>query len=372
MVHWLDGSPRRFKTYVGKRVSAILDRLPAVVWRHVPTWSNPADCASRGLLPKELIEYSLWWKGPNWLLNDSASWPMQPIVTSHSNTMELKAICNVASTSELLEERYSSYTNLIRMNAWIQRFRANLASKRLGKVLNLIKTLSTDELKRSETCLLIHSQEQSFPEELRRFHTGNKLRSSSILLSLNPILGPNGLLMVGGRLKNSFLSLSQHHPIILHGRDILAKLIVFRKHLSLLHAGPTLLLSVLGRRFHIIGSRRLIRSVCHGCVTCCKVAAKTETQVMGQLPVQRVTPSSPFSKTGVDFAGPFLIKKGHTRKPVYVKSYICMYLFVSLSKQYTWSSCLILPLNLSLLASDDSFQGEVSLQMYSVIMVQTS
>ena len=78
---------------------------------------------------------------------------MQPIVTSHSNTMELKAICNVASTSEILDERFSSYTNLIRINAWIQHFRANLAAKRLGKVLNLTKTLSTDELKRSETRL---------------------------------------------------------------------------------------------------------------------------------------------------------------------------------------------------------------------------
>ena len=59
VLHWLDGSPRRSKTYVGNRVSAILDHLPAVVWRHVPTWSNPADCASRGLLPKEVVEYSL-------------------------------------------------------------------------------------------------------------------------------------------------------------------------------------------------------------------------------------------------------------------------------------------------------------------------
>ena len=33
VLHWLDGSPRRFKTYVGNRVSAILDRLPAVVRR---------------------------------------------------------------------------------------------------------------------------------------------------------------------------------------------------------------------------------------------------------------------------------------------------------------------------------------------------
>ena len=63
-LHWLDGSPQNFKKFVGNRVSFILDRLPANTWRHIPTSSNPADCASRGLLPKDLVQHSLWWKGP--------------------------------------------------------------------------------------------------------------------------------------------------------------------------------------------------------------------------------------------------------------------------------------------------------------------
>ena len=120
---------------------------------------------------------------------------------------------------------------------------------------------------------------------------------------------------MGGRLNNSSLSLSQHHPIILHGKDKLTRLIVLSKHRSLLHSGPTLLLSVLGTSYHIVGARRLTRSVCRSCVTCRKVSAKTEQQLMGQLPSQRVTPSAVFSRTGMDFAGPFTIKKGHTRRP---------------------------------------------------------
>ena len=39
---------------------------------------------------------------------------------------------------------------------------------------------------------------------------------------------------------------------------------------------------------------------------------------MGQLPSYRVTPSPPFEITGLDFAGPFMMNKGHTRKLVIV------------------------------------------------------
>ena len=50
---------------------------------------------------------------------------------------------------------------------------------------------------------------------------------------------------------------------------------------------------------------------------------------MGQLPMERVTPDLVFERVGVDYAGPVYVKHGHVRKPTVVKSYICV--FVSLS-----------------------------------------
>ena len=61
VLDWLSGSPRRFKTFVGNRVSEILDITSPSQWRHVPTASNPADCASRGMSPSELSQHHLWW-----------------------------------------------------------------------------------------------------------------------------------------------------------------------------------------------------------------------------------------------------------------------------------------------------------------------
>lgn len=48
VLNWLSGSPRRFKTYVGNRVSEIVDKIPPDRWNHVSSADNPADCASRG------------------------------------------------------------------------------------------------------------------------------------------------------------------------------------------------------------------------------------------------------------------------------------------------------------------------------------
>lgn len=50
---------------------------------------------------------------------------------------------------------------------------------------------------------------------------------------------------------------------------------------------------------------------------------------MGQLPIERITPDIVFSRVGLDYAGPMLVKYGHVRKPTLVKTYICV--FVSLT-----------------------------------------
>ena len=51
VLSWLQGNPRRFKTFIGNQVSDIMDLVSPCRWHHVDGSSNPADCASRGLFP---------------------------------------------------------------------------------------------------------------------------------------------------------------------------------------------------------------------------------------------------------------------------------------------------------------------------------
>jgi len=53
---------------------------------------------------------------------------------------------------------------------------------------------------------------------------------------------------------------------------------------------------------------------------------RSSHQPMGLLPTTRTTPNPPFHITGVDFAGPFVTRRGHTRKPTMVKAYVCLFI----------------------------------------------
>ena len=103
-------------------------------------------------------------------------------------------------------------------------------------------------------------------------------------------------------------------------RLTLTRLIVRTEHLRLLYAGPTLLSASLSQRYHIVGGRSCIRSITRECVVCRRKAVKPQPQLLGQLPIERVTPGPVFDKVGVDYADPVLIKYGHVRKATVVRA----------------------------------------------------
>ena len=75
--HWLNSAPRRWKPFVGNRVAQIQGETRIKCWRHVPGVDNPADDASRGLLPDKLQSCERWWHGPHWLSSKQEEWPIR-------------------------------------------------------------------------------------------------------------------------------------------------------------------------------------------------------------------------------------------------------------------------------------------------------
>ena len=78
-----------------------------------------------------------------------------------------------------------------------------------------------------------------------------------------------------------------------------------------------------------MGVRRYIRSITHGCIVCCREAAKPQVQKMGKLHAERVTPTYPgnvFATVGVDYAGPVKIKCCPLCKPTILNAYICVFI----------------------------------------------
>ncbi|KAG4076688.1 hypothetical protein HA402_001975 [Bradysia odoriphaga] len=77
------GNPGRWKPFVSNRVEQIQrNEFPSTNWNYVNTSDNPADCASRGIMPNQLKNHPLWWEGPRWLKNDQSTWD-RPTIPEH-------------------------------------------------------------------------------------------------------------------------------------------------------------------------------------------------------------------------------------------------------------------------------------------------
>ncbi|GFW53400.1 integrase catalytic domain-containing protein [Trichonephila clavipes] len=149
--------------------------------------------------------------------------------------------------------------------------------------------LTTSEVNDAETWLI--KQDQS----------GINLSDpSGNLKSLNIFQDDKGILRVGGRLEKASIPYSQKHPAILAKNSKLSKIYFITLHKKLFHVGPQGLLNAVRLRFWALGGRNLARKTVHTCVVCFKCKPIPSSQIMGNLPYERVNMAPPFSITGLD------------------------------------------------------------------------
>ena len=173
-------------------------------------------------------------------------------------------------------------------------------------------------------------QRKHFYTELKVLTMGSrKISTSNKIYSLNPFVDDQGILRVGGRQQKAMFSYNSRHHVILASKHPLTKLLIRSEHSRLLHGGSLLVSSSLFRNFYILGGHRAIRSVVRSCVICRHRTPKPRPQIVGQLPPECITPDVVFKHVGLDFAGPSYLKRGSVRKPTILKSYVCV--FVSMS-----------------------------------------
>ena len=121
---WLKSTPSRLKVYVAHCVQEMIRLIPPEKWKHVSTSSNPADLASRGVLPKELLSKRLWWDGPTWLSSSPEEWPYLQQAPRTLALPEIRNVFRVAvePMSSELWCRFSSLKRLVRVLSWCNPF----------------------------------------------------------------------------------------------------------------------------------------------------------------------------------------------------------------------------------------------------------
>jgi len=322
---WLASHPSKWKTFVGHRTAYILDTLPDVKWRHVPTKLNPADYASRGMKSSDLLNNSMWFYGPKFLKMSLNEWPNSD--TSDDTAEELRVPYQVALFStksndviEMLNERVSQFSRMCRVYAYACR-----AIKYFRYRFKFPFTLEVQEIKSAENAVFKYYQAIEYADVISCIE--NKVPiSNKRLKQLTPFLDEDGVLRVGGRLSKAELPYDSQHQIILNKNCPISIKIVRECHLKNLHAGVSLLIATLRQRYWIIGARELAKQVYYNCIVCHRYKNKVNEQLMGDLPKFRVNSTYPFYEVGCDYAGPILLKQHNGRKAPVIKAYVAVFI----------------------------------------------
>ncbi|XP_049872391.1 uncharacterized protein LOC126371185 isoform X4 [Pectinophora gossypiella] len=289
---------RQWKPFVSNRVKEISRNSDIDSWNHISGDCNPADLPSRGCNANALLE-KRWWEGPTWLRNRQDCWPISSSIQAKPNEEIVRkeeksqSHVNMSVTEPLFSKRllyFSKYNKIIRLVAWLLRW-----NPKVRRQFAVASDLSNDECVYAEKTLFKLLQKEDFAGG----HLPNnfKTRQSS-----------DGVLRVKTRLELSHEHKDFVNPILLSGKNEIVRRFVRQRHEILQHAGTQTLMSSIRNEFWVLGIRRLAKRVVSECVICKKYKCKHYEVPEAPLPTDRVESVTAFQTTGIDFAGPLVLR----------------------------------------------------------------
>ena len=292
-------------TFVGNRSREIGLITGKEEWRYVPGILNPADLPSRGCSPAQLLE-SKWWEGPTWLKDKAENWPKFAEATNEEEVYLEKKSCSHAMVGNNKQQpRFSSYIKNVRVATYVRRFIENCRNVEGNRSVSPFLTIG--ELKRGEKDLLCGIQKHYYSTEPK-------------VKNLNVTLKNDGLYHIKTRLVfRDDLDLFRE-PILLPSEEPLVHQLIEYIHRSNCHAGTQFVLGKLRERYWIPKGRKTVGRVIQRCTVCRRFSSKSLPCEPASLPKDRVQNHYAFQTTGVDLAGPLMLKGG---KKAWVVLYTC-------------------------------------------------
>ncbi|KAL5490750.1 hypothetical protein EMCRGX_G015929, partial [Ephydatia muelleri] len=305
-LYWIKGESQEWRQFVQNRVNEIRTLVPAQHWKHCSGHGNPADLPSRGVSLSELSSKSVWLNGPSWLSSAVQMSSCGEELMPEECTLEMKK--NLQHQSEKIVpmllvggeigtviqcQRFSSLGRLLRVTAYVLKFIAVLKARGSDSIGLSVKDISDAEK------LWIKSSEDVLYQDL-------KFQMWKAQFGLYCV---DDIWRCRGRLSNADLDVCAKHPILLPSSHHFTTLVILHSHEKVLHGGVKETLTELRSRFWVVKGRSIVRKLLHKCVDCKKVDGKPyASSLPPPLPEFRVTQSTPFAFTGLDYAGPLYLK----------------------------------------------------------------
>lgn len=317
---WLRKSPLVLNQFVANRVATIVELTQSYQWGYIRSEENPADAISRGELPEDLQKKEQWWKGAQMLWEQQLT-PRQPEAIEESMIPEVKAaavvMAAVRSDPPITLNRLSNYRRIQRAWVYVHRY----IDKKVHKKQEF-GDITADEIRRAERSILLLVQRESYGDVLKALQSKSVQRQPYRNLAL--FVGDDGLIRVGGRLKYSAIPYDGKHQVLLPQKHHITETIVRGLHQEHFHVGQNGLLAIVREHYWPVHAQQLIKKVVSSCQVCARQRPRPGAQFMGDLPEVRVQPAPPFSKVGIDYAGPFMLKMGGRSTKLY-KGYVVVF-----------------------------------------------
>ncbi|GFS82678.1 uncharacterized protein NPIL_700871 [Nephila pilipes] len=171
---------------------------------------NPTEILSRGCGPKQLQKCK-WWQGPAWLQNPNEQWPKSAVnIDEKEVEIEKRKSVISANNTELesislqLARRFSRFSKMIRVMAWVLRFQPK------AKDLRKYTELTNEELLNAQKIIFRVVQKECYSNE----ETRKNLRGLQIFED------EEGVLQLKSRLINEEESKYFTSPIILPSKHM--------------------------------------------------------------------------------------------------------------------------------------------------------
>ncbi|CAK5009785.1 unnamed protein product [Meloidogyne enterolobii] len=313
ILYWIISSKlEKLPKFVRRRLEEIRGQKE-IIWRYVPTQNNPADLGTRGCTMEELKNNKLWWEGPSFL-KDMNQWPPIEMKAEEESQdeNELDKLMACVLMGEINLKVRNKWDELVTIATYFLKFITKIG-KRIdlkSEILCAFKNAESEAKERKIAQLYLLRQAQlEFPPD--------KKTQIDYLLKQDKY----SLWKCWGRLENS----ASTPPIWMPKESKIAELICMEAHRKCLHSGLRASLAELREKFWITKGRAFMKKVIEKCEYCSRLKLKAfEIPPMAPLPKERVNKSNPFQFCGIDYFGPYNIRKANKEiGKIYVVIFVC-------------------------------------------------
>lgn len=308
---YINNAKKRFFVYVANRIAHILSLSDPSQWSYIRSEINPADVSTRGILPREM-QNCVWISNleKTDIITSEEHFPLvspEEDKEIRCNKTDIETKSAYGLSNDFLT-KFSKWNKLVAVVAKVYGF-----IQKCRKAENMMSDV--DLLCKAEMVIIRDIQQKFYSEEIENLQDSKPLSKNSPIQKLDPFIDSEGILRVGGRLRNLSADASFKNPMILPAKHHVTTLIVRKLHSDVKHQGRHITEGhIRSSGFWIVGGKRLVSSVLHKCVTCRKLRKVPEYQKMSNLPEDRLIPGQPpFSNVGVDIFGPWNIITRRTR-----------------------------------------------------------